>query len=324
MTTEAKQEQTREIKNLGVLDLTGMKSPDELSNISAIKNVGVILAPQSLMTKLTSIPMENIGHTVPIPDGKNIKVSTVMGPFQTSGEGLVPPEAGSETEYALAVMGPFTVTSPIQKIGYTYMTVMGPVTAPKGSEAALASTNIRVMGPIRFYPTGDNIKVQFGNLKLSGKALSTPPDDGKDTLVVVGDLLITTPVDEKLGYKRVVVIGNSLAPKQSEDVLGPHLDVDGSTVWYSATPRVFEGQDRFSAAFFDLLKEPITMILNGQFSIEADVTVESFREKVAEIILNGMLEGPKHLVPLMQVLATQKNGLIQVSSEGGGDRGSHQ
>jgi hypothetical protein len=309
MTTQSAQ--TREIKNLGVLDLTGMKSPDELNNISAIKNVGVVVVPQSLASKLASIPMVNVGNSVAVPDGKKVKVNAVMGPMQTSGEGLAPQESDGDGENILVVMGPLTITTPVEKIGYTQLIVMGPIFAPKGSEAALGSTMVRVIGPIQYYPAGAGVKIQTGQVKLSGAILANPAGDANDVLVVFGQVFITSPI-EKVGYKHVIVGGQMFAPKQSEDVLGPYLEVNGQVLWYSGTPRIFNGDDRLSAAYFDLLKEPITMLINGHVAVESDVTLELFRQKVTEIILNGTLEGPKHLVPLFQALATEHNGVIQV------------
>jgi hypothetical protein len=40
------------------------------------------------------------------------------------------------------------------------------------------------------------------------------------------------------------------------------------------------------------------------------VTIELLREKVVEIVLNGELRAPKHLLGILQVLATQNNGVI--------------
>lgn len=316
MTSETTNKQEpREITNLGVLDLTGMKSPDELNNISAIKNVGLILVPQSLTSKLASIPMTNVAGTIPIPDGRHVKVNTVMGPMQTSGEGLALTESTSDSENILVVMGPLTITTPVEKMGYSHLAVMGPVFAPKGSEAALGSTSIMVMGPIRYFPAGVNVKFQDGQAKLSGKALAATPDDTNTILVVTGQFLITSPV-EKLGYKQLIVAGQMFAPKVSEDVLSPYLEVSGQVIWYTGTPRFFNGDDRLSAAFFEQLKEPISMLINGHMVIEADVTVEQFREKVIDIVLNGEMEGPQHLVPLFQALASEKNGVIRVEGEG--------
>jgi len=310
----------REIANLGALDLTGMKSPEELDSISRIVNVGAIIVPESLMAKLMAIPQVNVGATLPIPDGKVVKVNTVMGPFQTSGEGLAAPGSGGEgeAEHILSVMGPVIVTSPIEKVGYTAISVMGPVMAPKGSELALASSNFKVMGPISFYPAGAVLKAQYGDVQMSGNTLGAAQEDGVDTLVVMGSFFVTSPVP-KSSFKRLYVMGQMMAPKESKDVLEPLLEVLGQVAWYTGTPRVFNGDERLSAEFFELLKEPITIIINGELVIEPDVTKELLKSKVTEIILNGTLAGPKDLIPLLQVLTTEKNGSIEV--EGAGDSG---
>ncbi|MCB0090256.1 MAG: hypothetical protein KDE54_20270, partial [Caldilineaceae bacterium] len=70
----------------------------------------------------------------------------------------------------------------------------------------------------------------------------------------------------------------------------------------------------FGAAFFEYLPEPISLIINGVVDIEPDVTVELLRAKVTEIVLNGILSGPKEVVPLLQVLTVEKNGMINVAS----------
>jgi hypothetical protein len=171
------------------------------------------------------------------------------------------------------------------------------------------------MGPVRYFPSGANVKIQEGMVKLSGKALVDAAGDANTILVVTGRLFITSPV-EKVGYRQLIVAGQMLAPKASEDMLGPYLEVQGQILWYAGTPRIFDGDDRFSAAFFELLKEPIMLIINGHAVVESDVTVDLLRAKVTEIILNGALEGPKHLIPLLQVLTTEKNGTIQVEGEG--------
>ena len=51
----------REITNVGVLDLSAMESPEALDGVRKITNVGVILAPQALLQKLSTIPMVNVG-----------------------------------------------------------------------------------------------------------------------------------------------------------------------------------------------------------------------------------------------------------------------
>src|SRR5688572_2376762 len=59
----------REIRNVGMLDLTGLDSPDSLDEVVSIRNVGVIIVPEPLLPKLSRIPMRNVGTTIPVPPG---------------------------------------------------------------------------------------------------------------------------------------------------------------------------------------------------------------------------------------------------------------
>jgi|SRR5918995_7196022 hypothetical protein len=64
------------ISNVGVLDLTGMKSTEELAGIESISQVGVVLVPESLMSGLLGVPMEKVGATIAVPTGENVKLVT--------------------------------------------------------------------------------------------------------------------------------------------------------------------------------------------------------------------------------------------------------
>jgi len=304
-------EQGREIKNVGLLDLTSMKM-EELSNITAIKNVGAILVPESLVGKLASIMTKNVGLIVPLRDGENVKPHVLMGSVQMTGEALENPTGGDSN--ILVVMGSLVITTPVQKVGYDQMVVMGLVLAPKGSETALGAGITNLQGSAFYYPPGGEVKIQSGQVKLSGKALANPLGKPDDILVIEGLGLITSVV-EKVGYAQIIVSGLLLAPRESQEELETYLTVAGQVLWYSGTARFFNGEERFAAAFFESLKEPITMIINGKATIEADVTVELLRAKVTEIVLNGMLEGPKQLIPVLQALTIEKNGMISVEGE---------
>ncbi|MCX6049485.1 MAG: hypothetical protein NT075_30670 [Chloroflexi bacterium] len=304
--------QGREIANVGVLDLTGLKAADELANVTAISNVGTILVRQSLAGTLAAIKTANVGLIVPIPDGEHVKSHILMGPVRMSGEALANPAA--EGQQILVIMGPLTITTPVEKVGYDQMIVIGPVIAPYGSETALGAGITKLQGPMLFYPSGAGVKIQEGQVKLSGKALANANGDPEDVLVIIGHGAITSPV-EKVGYKQIVVLGQLVAPRESQAELEDYLTVTGQASWYSGVPRLFNGNESFAAAFFEFLNEPITLIINGIAVIEADVTVELLRAKVTEIVLNGMLEGPKQLVPVLQALTIEKNGTISVTGE---------
>ncbi|MFN8494225.1 MAG: hypothetical protein U0350_41890 [Caldilineaceae bacterium] len=304
--------QDRDIKNVGVLDLTSMKA-EELTNITAIKNVGTILVPESLAGKLASIMTANVGLIVPIPDGGNVKPHVMMGTVQMSGEALANPTG--EGKHVLVVMGPLIITTPVSKVGYEQLIVVGPVVAPKGSETALGGSLTKLQGQMIFYTPGAEVKVHDGQVKLSGKTLANASGNPEDVLIVEGQVFIMSPV-QKVGYKQILVTGQLFAPRESQDELEPYLSISGQVIWCSGVPRLFTGSDeRFAAAFFEFLKEPITLIINGIAIIEADVTAELLRAKVTEIVLNGMLEGPKQLIPILQALTVEKNGMISAEGE---------
>jgi hypothetical protein len=81
-------------------------------------------------------------------------------------------------------------------------------------------------------------------------------------------------------------------------------------LYYSAPPRVFDGKETFYGAFFELLDEPITLVLDGKFTFADDITPELLKQKVREIIFDGKLYAPRSLVGVLQVLATQRDGRI--------------
>src|SRR3954469_14344669 len=76
----------RESKDVALLDLTGASGPDVLDGVTHISNVAAILVPESLLGKLLAIPMQHVAATVPIPDGKKVKV--MSGQIVLSGEAL--------------------------------------------------------------------------------------------------------------------------------------------------------------------------------------------------------------------------------------------
>ena len=70
-----------------------------------------------------------------------------------------------------------------------------------------------------------------------------------------------------------------------------------------------------SREFFEYLEPGQTLVFSGHISIEADLSPELLREKVASIVLAGKLDAPRPLIPLLQFLAAEKSGLIVPSDE---------
>jgi hypothetical protein len=303
----------KEISNVALLDLTGLTGSAALEGVSAIRNVAAILVPQSLLGQLMLIPLENVAATVPIPDGKRARV--LSGQIVLSGDALggVEPSAFD----ILVVAGQLVITSTVHKVSAEEIIVIGQLVAPAGSDALIGPRLSRMSGQVLYYPytEGSAVKVLTGDLRLSGTELANYGGQPEDVLVVIGSLLITSPI-EQLGYRRVVAIGAIVAPRASESVLVGRVDTLGAGIdYYGARPRVFNGRDSFSAAFFELLDEPITMIVHGRATFEEDVTPELLKAKVVEVVLNGRIAAPRRLVPLLQVLTPQRHGRITATDD---------
>lgn len=81
----------RVVRNVGVLDLTGLDGPDALDGVTGIHIVGVILAPQALLAKLGTIPMTQIGSAIPAPTGTRPRMFTGDIILSCSAAGLTRP-----------------------------------------------------------------------------------------------------------------------------------------------------------------------------------------------------------------------------------------
>jgi hypothetical protein len=298
-----------EIKDVAMLDLTALTSAEELDGITRISDVAAVLVPESLMAAVVGIPMDDVAMVVPVPDGVEVRSHT--GALVMGGEALAGPAAENAT---LVVTGTLILTSPVERVAYRQVIVTGLVLAPHGSESALGAGLTRVTGSVDFYPyaEGQEVTVSTGQLRTDGELLANPAGGPDDILVVAGQLVVTGPV-AKVGYRRVVVAGQMLAPRASQAVLGPAIVMKGQIAWYSGQPRFFVGKDRFGRSFFELLDEPLTLALLGRFEIDADVPPDLLRDKVREIVLVGKLIAPSQLVGVLQLLTTEKVGTITVT-----------
>jgi hypothetical protein len=130
---------------------------------------------------------------------------------------------------------------------------------------------------------------------------------------MIGQLVITEP-PERVGYGYITGIGHVLAPRGSEGVLAGRLrPLIGQVFYYTAPPRLFDGKETFYGAYFELLDEPITLVLDGKFIFDEDVSPEVLKAKVAAIVFDGKIVAPRRLVPMLQVLAIVRDGRITAS-----------
>jgi hypothetical protein len=299
------------ISDVSLLDLTPLTSAEELAAITRISDVAIVLVPESLMPAVAGIPMDDVAMVVPVPDGVEVRSHT--GALVMGGEALAAPEAENA---ALIVTGTLILTSPVQKVAYRQVIVLGLVLAPHGSESALGAGLTRVTGAVDYFPyaEGQEVKVSTGQLQVGGEVLANPTGGPDDVLVVAGQLVVTGPV-AKVGFRRVVVAGQVVAPRDSQAVLGPAITVKGQLAWYEGHPRFFVGKDRFGRSFFELIDQQLTLALVGRFTIDPDVPPELLRDKIKEIILVGKLVAPSRLVGALQLLTTEKVGVITVAED---------
>jgi len=107
-----------------------------------------------------------------------------------------------------------------------------------------------------------------------------------------------------------------LVPRGGESALyGRVLPQGGRIIAYDAPARVFDGKHRFSAGFFEMLDEPITLVLDGRSRIEADVSPELIRQKVRGLVLDGKLTAPRSVIPALQVAALSLDGKLSPDDE---------
>jgi hypothetical protein len=294
----------REIRNVALLDLTGAAAANALEGVTLISKVAAILVPESLLPRLSSIPMEKVAATVPIPDGRSVKVMT--GQVTMSGETLAaPPEGAEET---LVIIGQLVLTSLVADAAREVV-VIGQVLAPTGSETGLGKALRRMTGQVAYYPytPGSRVVILHGG-EMAGEALPHLGVQEGDTALMLGDLILTSnpPLD---GYKGLVVMGNVLVPHGGEGPLyGRVLPQGGRIIGYDPPIRVFDGNHRIGAAFFEMLDEPITLVLDGNIIIEDDVTPDMVRQKVRALVMDGNMKAPRAALGALQAVALSLDG----------------
>jgi hypothetical protein len=304
---------SREIRNVGMLDLTGLESPESLDGVFSIRNVGAIIVPEPLLGRLSRIPMRNVGTTIPVPPGARPRIFS--GDTVLNGDALANPDGGPDD--VLIVSGSLVITSPVTKVGYGQFIASGEVIAPEGSEAALGAGLTRLSGDLVYYPytPGSSVRVRTGSQEISGRDLANPSGQETDILLVVGTLAVTSQI-EKLGYQQLVTVGTLVVPPGSDDVLAGRVTTIGGRIVYSqARLREFTGNDSFGRGFFEYLDEPILLVVTGNCTLEDDVTPDLLNQKVAGIILTGNLVASREAIGAAQALMLSKTGNVSTSDD---------
>ena len=285
---QAKPDQQGVIKNVATLDLRGMTRED-LAKIKHIENVANVLVPESLQGAFASICKENVANIFTIPEGDHV----ICGVPMLDLRGMT--EQDIEKIDAIAAVGLVIVPEPLR--------------------GALARVRQEAVGMIMPVPEGADVKMQAGQVTMSGDALGA--EGQEDTvLIIVGQLVITSVV-RKVTYKHLLVAGQVFVPKGSETALSSGIThFAGQIFYYAGDPHCVLGSERLGRRFFELVERPLSLLVIGSTAIEQNVTEDLIKRAIADIALVGLIQAPRSVVPILQLLAKNKVGQIQEVDDG--------
>jgi hypothetical protein len=295
------------ISDQPVVDLSHLKSPEELAAISRIEDVALVVVPESLAAAYAAIPTSDISSTIYVPSGANVRVHT--GALVAGGDGL-----GAEDD-VLIVVGMLIITSPVTTPVPRRIYVIGSVLAPRGSEQLLGPALAGGTGGVSYYQhaDGQDVKMLSGQVKLSGAMLANPAGRPEDVLIAAGQVVVSGEVT-KVGYRTMIIAGQLAAPAGSRDIIEPSVQIQGQAGWYEGgDPRVFNGNTTLGPDFFRLLDHPVSLVVFGNLTIDTGVTEAAMREKVSGITIFGNAVAPPELIGVLQVLTTEVFGNIRAS-----------
>jgi hypothetical protein len=290
-----------------VADFSHLTAPEQLTAISRIEGVALVIVPESLAGAYAAIPSSGVAATIYVPDGANVRVHT--GALVVGGDGI-----GAAGD-VLIITGMLIITSPVTSPVPQRIHVVGTVLAPRGSEAALGPALAGGTGGVSYYTPADgqDIKVLSGQVRLSGAMLANSAGQADDMLIAAGQVVITGEVTA-VGYRQVIIAGQVAAPAASRDVVEPRIQVQGQAAWYRGDdPRVFYDDTSLGPDFFRLLDRPASLVVLGDLTITAGVTEAMMREKITGISVFGDATAPPGLVGMLQALTTDAFGAIRAS-----------
>jgi hypothetical protein len=164
------------------------------------------------------------------------------------------------------------------------------VVVPESLAAAYAAIPVSDVAATVYVPAAAKVRLHTGTLMVSGDGLGATDD----VLVVIGMLLITSPVTGPVP-QHIYVIGSVLAPRGSEQILGPVLSGGtGSVAYYRYADgqdiKVLSGQVKLSAAMLaNTAGQPDDiLIVAGQVVVSGEITTVGYRQVVAA----GQFVGP--------------------------------
>lgn len=174
--------------------------------------------------------------------------------------------------------------------------------------AALSRIPMSHVGGTIGVPAGQNIKMQSGQLQLSGESFTLGSPD--EILLIMGQAFINSPVTS-VGFKEIWLYGQAFAIRGSEATLGAKLGrVNGQIFYLPAEARVVMGETTIDQEFLEYLPAPRALVIMGSVRFTEDVTKEMLRSKIEEIVLMGVIVAPASLLSLIRVLTKEQMGEI--------------
>lgn len=188
---------------------------------------------------------------------------------------------------------------------------VGLVLVPEHLAGFLGGLNISDVGAVVPVPTDGKVNCMTGQVRLSADMLAA--GDPETILVVAGQAFITGDCST-VGYREIRVVGQMFAPRSCEAAISAKMtQLTGQNFFLPSNAKLFQGDESIGKDYLELLDDKVALVVMGSLTIDSGVTRELLKEKVAEIVLMGNLHGPADLVPLLQVLTTEKMGTISAT-----------
>jgi hypothetical protein len=182
------------------------------------------------------------------------------------------------------------LTSPEELAPISRIEDVALVIVPESLAAAYTAIPSSNVASTIYVPSDANVRVHTGVLVAGGDGLGLPDD----VLIVVGMLLITSPVTKPVP-RRIYVIGSALAPRGSESLLGQALASGSGGISYypyaeGQDVKMLSGQVKLSGA---MLANPAgsredIFVAAGQVVVTGEVTTVGYRS----VVISGQFAGP--------------------------------
>ena len=202
--------------SVGLLDLTGVHSIDDLATMGHIRAVGTALVPEAFFARFTTLPIGGVGDLVLIPTPVGGKIKVRKGHIQMSGEALAS-GTGNPTDI-LVINGRLAITSPVRAVGYQQIIVVGQLLAPASSRPVLEAALSCLIGEGLYYRDPSCLFTTDTSFERAFFDLLDEPTN----LILLGHTTLESDVTVELLRAKVAAItlvGTLTAPKSLIPVL---------------------------------------------------------------------------------------------------------